>query len=31
LQQQGNALERQPPFRSHEVGSTLEVHCVLAF
>jgi hypothetical protein len=31
LQQQGNALERQPSFRGHEVWSKLEIHCVLSF
>ena len=31
LQQQGNALERQPSFRSRKVGSKLEVHYVLSF
>jgi hypothetical protein len=31
LQQQGNALERQPSFRGHEVWSMLEIHFVLSF
>ena len=31
LQQQGNALERQPPFRGREVWSKLEIHCVSLF
>jgi hypothetical protein len=31
LQQQCNALERQPPFRGHQVWSKLEVHGVLSF
>src|SRR5580704_15959277 len=30
LQQQGNALKRQPPFRGREMWSMLEIHCLLS-